>query len=276
MQKNGWQARKYSSPVILNHENKPYKNSHKIKQFSRFPETLTLKHKTKGAITLMPTSEGIIHGENGKAQKLLDDTASQTHTMTLEVLGQAPSIEKFMALMKHVFEVSDLIGKQFQKMFPIEKPLACKSGCSFCCSNITVMTKPAFAIYALYYSKIISDGLAYDHAAQQALTKHQDCCLLKEGACSIYPARPLVCRLFHSYDFNECLAHNFSRSGTSAEFGLIAVFNGLEKGLKELGLDCNDIAFNQAIGLLLSEEYIAEKWLAGEKVFAPCYIESRQ
>ncbi|MCW9033994.1 MAG: YkgJ family cysteine cluster protein [Rhodospirillales bacterium] len=224
----------------------------------------------------MPISEEISQAQAKQVQLLLDQTKENLHRMTVDILGTEPTIEKFMILMNRAFEISDILVAQLKDMFPVEKARACKEGCDFCCTGSIVMTKPAFAIYSLYYAKTNNDGAYFDYAVEQLKSGRQYCYFLKDNACPIYPARPFVCRVFNSFDFNECLNHRFQHSGTRADIGLFAVFEGVEAGLTDLSLDNNNIAFNSAIKLMISEDSIAEKWLAGEKIFKPCYIESRE
>ena len=95
------------------------------------------------------------------------------------------------------------------------RAFACAPGCSTCCSNhVTVLAPEAFALARRHR--------ASRHApVQQRLRAHRDlqdrtsllerraagqyCGFLDGGLCSTYPARPLVCRMFGSFDFAACL-----------------------------------------------------------------------
>jgi len=215
------------------------------------------------------SNEGVI------LQQLLSDTTADIHALTVRLLGEERSIRNFVTLMSRALETGNVLGARFQEIFPAEKPLACKAGCCVCCSNVNVVTQPAFAIYTLIFARNSGDGSAYAHAARQLGSNSPDCFFLRDNVCSIYPSRPAVCRSFHSFDLNECLNNRFLNIGTMEISGMLAVATGLRDGLKELSLDYRNINFNKALDLLMATEGVAEQWLAGGDIFAPCHIEEQ-
>lgn len=148
--------------------------------------------------------------------------------------------------------------------------MACKPGCSHCCKNTVVTTKPVYAVYSIYHFKYSENPERFGQFREQLGKKGKDCPFLREDICSNYDARPLVCRMYHSYDLDECLKRRFQRSLTMGTMGLISVAKGLEDAVTDLGLDSRDIAFHKAVGLMISQEGTAERWLAGDNVFEPC------
>ncbi len=203
---------------------------------------------------------------------LLGRTGKNIKATVIDRLGANPTVQTFITLMTASMETANRLSDCFGKVFPAETPLACQAGCDICCTRTEVQTQPAFAIYTLYHAKATADGKPYRNALQR-LQKHSvDCPFLENRACSIYPARPIVCRLYHSYDLAHCLKRESLKNPTLATSGLIAVAKGLEDGFKALSLDCEDISLHEALKLLTSEEGVAERWLKGQEVFAPCRI----
>ena len=85
---------------------------------------------------------------------------------------------------------------------------ACSSGCSHCCNQDTVLPQSE----ALLISRKIGLPMATPATALELGTINarivflgQPCTFLKEGACSIYEHRPLVCRTLISMDSTDTL-----------------------------------------------------------------------
>ena len=64
--------------------------------------------------------------------------------------------------------------------------LTCKPGCHQCCVNLTVFPVEFHAILEELRQGAPSSGLELD--------PHASCALLKQGLCSIYACRPMICR----------------------------------------------------------------------------------
>jgi uncharacterized protein len=63
--------------------------------------------------------------------------------------------------------------------------LTCRAGCFGCCTNLTVLPVE-------YYS--IVEEMRQAAAPTPAFDGHSYCGFLRDGVCSIYPFRPLICR----------------------------------------------------------------------------------
>jgi Putative zinc- or iron-chelating domain len=162
--------------------------------------------------------------------------------------------------------------------------LACAKGCSHCCHACVSATAPE----VLFLAKLIrrrgeSGAFARVQAAHLA-TKDYDiaarakhphpCPLLEADLCSVYPSRPMTCRLAASADAMACArALRQSLGGTiptpmchlraRGVYEMTMVTALLHAGLPHRYYELND-ALNRA---LLVED--AERaWLGGEDVFA--------
>ncbi|HEX9585300.1 MAG TPA: YkgJ family cysteine cluster protein [Gammaproteobacteria bacterium] len=95
--------------------------------------------------------------------------------------------------------------------------LACRRGCHWCC-YLPVEASKAEAARALEFARSVLGAQAFDSlktrigAAAAAypltntgpLSKNPPCPFLTDGACAVYPARPLACRSWNSRDAGAC------------------------------------------------------------------------
>lgn len=109
------------------------------------------------------------------------------------------------ALMEECYKIAD----NFLKKVNEEKTITCKKGCSFCCHDEIHMSD----IEARYFDKNVVPKANPNKmvlATQQNSIfktlpwKSKRCALLtKEGECSVYENRPLVCRVMNSNEKAE-------------------------------------------------------------------------
>jgi Fe-S-cluster containining protein len=103
------------------------------------------------------------------------------------------------------------------------------------------------------------------------------CVLLKDGLCSAYAARPLVCRAWHSFSRESCekaFSGDPTTSGTPVEaipfilkdIGRIAAETALRG--RNVNMDCYDL--QSALLRVLTANRPVERWLVGEDIFAGC------
>lgn len=115
--------------------------------------------------------------------------------------------------------IDELIDAMFRLSEQQNKPIHCHKGCAWCCHQ------PVFALdYELnYLVKYIEENFTEEaktelrenakakneklqHLSNDALLNAKfPCPLLKDGACSAYPARPMACRIYLSSDVKSCL-----------------------------------------------------------------------
>ncbi len=81
--------------------------------------------------------------------------------------------------------------------------LACKKGCSSCCStHSTIPAYPLEIIGIYWYTDTKIKGETRVRLAQNLISYNQlnQCPFLIDGACSIHPMRPLACRFFNVFN----------------------------------------------------------------------------
>ena len=163
-----------------------------------------------------------------------------------------------------------------------EKLLACRKGCSHCCSQMVVITAPeAFYVAAQIRAKpgmaAAVEEVARTTASltlEQRLGRNIFCPMLTDAICSIYAARPLGCRGFVSTDLEACLAAFVRGEAPSIPMPndsisvLYACRMLLLAGLRLAGLKDGVYEMNSAVAVALRATDAEAKWLAGEDLFA--------
>lgn len=172
---------------------------------------------------------------------------------------------------------------------------ACRRGCALCCHLRVAATAPeVFALASYIRFELDGPALAAllsrieDSATQlRALPRAQltatnlPCPLLDgAGACSMYAARPLNCRAYHSLDYAACLA-SFQRPddpslGHPQSVAIARVHAGVQQGLREAGeaagTDTREYELVTALAEALSDQDAAARFAAGRQAFAKAIV----
>lgn len=168
------------------------------------------------------------------------------------------------------------------------KPKACRAGCSYCCHLLVEVSVPELLSLVSYIGE--NNSRAELETLRQRVNETEQrirglnsyerlftrlpCPLLSDGNCTVYPARPLACRGYSSYNWLFC-AQDISRSRSwrllpldETERNIFSsVSNGLVTGLKEEGLPSEALELIAALRIALEQPDAGERWLAGENVF---------
>ncbi len=176
--------------------------------------------------------------------------------------------------------------EDMKKEHPPEKPLACRAGCDHCCyqPEITVTAVETFRladyiteylepaeIKALIKTLVKTRAGAGDKAASWPLAP---CPLLKNGRCSVYDVRPLICRGFNSYFISDCetakldkAAHAKVRYYEPQVQTAHLTVGAIEKATNEAGLEPLLGDLRPALLTALTQPDARKRWLAGGPVF---------
>ncbi|UUO04450.1 YkgJ family cysteine cluster protein [Blastopirellula sp. J2-11] len=171
---------------------------------------------------------------------------------------------------------------------------ACRQGCSACCFTVAIDVTPLEAIAAAEY---ISQCLSQEQVAaiqerlekltlrrammtrEEIATKRLGCGLLGgDGACMVYPARPLVCAGVHSFNQDACetAAESIATDQVdgripidrAAKAATMGVSGTLQRALVDQGLDGNLYELNSAVLCALNAPNAWSRYLAKEDIFA--------
>jgi Fe-S-cluster containining protein len=221
-----------------------------------------------------------------------DDLVVQVKNMTAKALSAARSLEMALEVTRQTLQWADQLIVAFESANPLPRPVACQPGCSYCCYNQVEVTPPEVLLIARvigqYFSPQKQERLkektlrmaAYkvgkSKAELAAARQTLSCPLLEEDKCAAYPWRPFMCRAMHALDREHCRSSFTAGDLATDEYYLhryvfpMSVSAGLAAGFREVGCQTPVLELTQALGHLLLEPWQAERWLAGEKVFADC------
>lgn len=220
----------------------------------------------------------------------MDDVAIRdtVRRATQALLQRERSVQTTFRLIEQAFEQTSTVVEQL----PERLPLACASGCAFCCYHPVDITPPeAFAIAtyvqttltlaagdALYarlaaHAERIS-GLSYAAHAQARLP----CALLVDNRCSVYPCRPFACRAWNSTSAARC--ETIFTHGNPVTMippldmrvyeAVWDVARGVTDGLRRSRLDGKSYELHSIVQRILTTPEAAQRWTQGEDVFAGC------
>ena len=164
-------------------------------------------------------------------------------------------------------------------------PIACGRGCAFCCMNtwievtapevfFTVKHLPPERLGSVRESVLRACGQTEGKTLQERVKTVVPCPLLVDGACSVYPIRPVACRLAVSANADVCKRSFIDHSGESipvpAPWGPLrqGYRVALEGALLNAGLDWNMTEWNSALRSALDDPAGESAWLAGQSMFA--------
>ncbi len=223
----------------------------------------------------------------------LDELAVGTINTTLAIFGERPSFERAAALAQRVMAATSRLTESL--LLRAEAgAVACRAGCDHCCHQSVGVTPPeALAIVAHLKQTLSADELAALSArmaervertrglsADERFSPQLPCSFLRDGRCSIYDVRPLVCRGMNSLDADDC-ARRLRDAAARAEFlargtgghcfvepiqASQAVSAGLQLcGAELYALDMRPLELTAAVSLLLGADGAVERaWLGGE------------
>ena len=182
------------------------------------------------------------------------------------------------------------VAERFARSRPASPTvLACKKGCSHCCSRPVSTSAPMVLRIATLlrqdldradFEAVLSRVAALDektHGLPFSLSVRPPtpCALLVDDACSIHAIRPFVCRAWNSTSEETC-KRALKVQGLPMQIDLFqrTVYSAAEKGmhaaLRRKGLDPVDLELTAALRVAMENTDAAERWLAGEPIFAGC------
>jgi hypothetical protein len=167
---------------------------------------------------------------------------------------------------------------------------ACRIGCFWCCYlRVKVTPLEVWCIFDFFRSRPrprelseLRQRLAAADETRRGMDGYQRvgaktaCPLLVNGKCSVYPVRPIACRVYHSLNPSDCeepLDEERSVTIRNDIAGLgMGIFAGLTEGLRAVGLQTRLLELRAGLRMAIDEPGLLERWLAGEPAFAEAEI----
>lgn len=233
------------------------------------------------------------HSRAKKARKELSkwvqDVITRAHDgnrqATRELFESSQSLESTVGAGMAAGDFYDLARQTLDEVF--QPRLACKKGCAYCC-HIPVAVSVPEAMNALKFAEATfsperfarlrqrlaaADELVAGLTAAERARRNIACPFLEQDQCSIYEARPVGCRAWHSLDVEPC-KEGYKQPEAPPEtptvapllFAGDAVREGLRLGLQDAYLDGSRLDLIRGCQWLATEPEAAERWLAGVSV----------
>lgn len=165
--------------------------------------------------------------------------------------------------------------------------VACRAGCDACCHTpvgaqaheVLLAAQHAQAHFPPAELEALIARAAEHRAAfaGRALAERaalrRPCVLLREGACSIYPARPESCRSHHSHDAAACRTNMENGNEDLDVFipavrgRMFAVMLAIDQAVEECGFDDRAYDLGSALHEALTNVLCAARWQRREPAF---------
>lgn len=163
-----------------------------------------------------------------------------------------------------------------------DRAFACRKGCASCCSNhVSILAPEAFALARRLRGvrhAATHDRLRAHVAIQGSMALRERriagvfCGVLTEGACAAYAARPLVCRMFNSFDLAACLTSAAGGPSAIPQWTDHATLRStlgviLFAAMAAAGLTPGGHELNRTVAALVDDPGLEARWYAGEDPF---------
>jgi Fe-S-cluster containining protein len=182
--------------------------------------------------------------------------------------------------------------KGFDKAYASAPPeakaaVACRPGCDACCHTPVGVQAHEVLIAAqhvqTHFSPLELEALIERAAKHRAAfagrsiperaALRSPCVLLREGACSIYEARPESCRSHHSHDAASCRTNMENGNEDLDVFipgvraRMFAVMLAIDQAVEECGFDDRAYDFGSALHEALTNSLCVVRWTRREAAF---------
>jgi hypothetical protein len=225
---------------------------------------------------------------SGETLHLQDTLIAAAHNIVVDGFLQEISPHAITRISENIYAQMESLQAEVLRL---RKPeIACARGCAWCCTSyVSVTTLEVIYLTAYIQAHFSPEEIetlkertaqaaerrrGLDSNAQEALRLF--CPLLKENACSVYTARPLMCRGWTSRDANICRKNVEQPGETPIPVPFFKLFKeiaasvrvGVQSGIDQTPLQNDDLELVSALNMALNAPDIAERWLEGEQVFS--------
>lgn len=213
--------------------------------------------------------------------ELITRTTVDQRGETLRALKKPRSLKRVLRMTERALARADQAIEKAATIAPPPSPIACASGCPYCCHIRLTASVPEILLVLEHIHTTWSDEaiakLRQKVKNTDAFTRGKDdearaqmrlpCPLLKDGSCAVHTVRPLSCRAVASVDQSACKQAYASRMQDGVPMFepqyLIAngVGYGLHAGLGQAGYRLENIELVAALAVGLEDHDIGKRWL---------------
>ncbi len=190
----------------------------------------------------------------------------------------------FRGIQKQYLAISELTHSFAKRTYQQNRPIVCVKGCSWCCFQpVYLTTQEALLLYE--YVMQASDALqikAIQSKSEKKFKKTKNlpedkkqhiihaCPFLVDNSCSVYPVRPMACRIYLSKDVDSC-KKKYDNPGDKTIFP--ALFNfplnvgrymneGFAAFLKGKGKEINELTIEEFMIEHFKNPDYSKEWLS--------------
>jgi Fe-S-cluster containining protein len=212
---------------------------------------------------------------------------------TAEHFRRARTPLQVVEVARHANAVTDQAVRVAMCESPPTAPAACREGCAWCCYTPVGTAAPeVLRIVAHLRTTLLPEEWEAMRERVRAGAEERQrlglaqvrrsalpCPLLVADRCSAYPVRPLTCRGYSSSDALSCERALDPDSDVRVPIywpqqRLAAfVLDGLRVGLENSRLDGELLELTAALRIALETPDVEDRWLSGERVFAPARLD---
>jgi Fe-S-cluster containining protein len=205
--------------------------------------------------------------------------------LALEHLGHELTAAGLDRAITQLYQSIDELLESFLQRSAAEGQLAdCKKGCAWCCHQEVFAVTHEFLFLNDYVKRNFS-GAVREKILEQARKKvmrsmhlsveeqlqiRVRCPFLDSGACLVYEARPMACRIYLSTSEPSCKKEHDGPGSKGVfpdlfEFPLLAgrmLNEGFVAGLKQLGLQSAELPLEQGYSTMVTMGQTMEDWIS--------------
>ncbi len=190
----------------------------------------------------------------------------------------------FKGIRKQYMAISDLTHSFTKRTHQQNQPIACVKGCSWCCFQpVYLTTQEALLLYEYILQSFDAQQIRdIKSKAEKKLKKTKNlseekkqhiihaCPFLLDDVCSVYPVRPMACRIYLSKNVDSC-KKKFDTPGNKAVFPKLFDFplqvgrymnEGFAAFLKGKGKDVKELTIEEFMVELFKNPDYYKEWLS--------------
>lgn len=192
----------------------------------------------------------------------------------------------FNGIQKQYMAISELTHSFAKRTYQQNQPIACVKGCSWCCFQpVYLTTQEALLLYEFIIQTFDKQQIkTIQSKAEIKLKKTKNlsedkkqhivhaCPFLIDNSCSVYPVRPMACRIYLSKDVDSC-KKKYDNPGNKTVFPELFDFplqvgrymnEGFVAFLKEKGKEIKELTIEEFMVKLFKTPDYYKKWLSSD------------